>query len=59
MVRIRVTRAARAQAGVLAGGAMVAAGCGLALGLAAGLVAGGLLLMSFCLLLTDVDGGKQ
>ncbi|MFZ3569427.1 hypothetical protein ACNYS0_20975 [Streptomyces sp. BH034] len=56
MGRLRLTRAARARAGVMTGGAMAAAGAGLGLGLAVGLVVGGVLLVAYCLLLTDVDG---
>jgi hypothetical protein len=37
---------------------MVAAGVWLAFGAAVGLVAGGGLLVAYCLLLADVDGGK-
>ncbi|NUS74934.1 MAG: hypothetical protein HOV70_01875 [Streptomyces sp.] len=57
MGRIRLTQAARARAGVLAGGAMVASGTGLRLGLALGLVVGGVLLVAYCLLVADTDGG--
>ncbi|NYV72978.1 hypothetical protein [Streptomyces sp. UH6] len=60
MGRIRLTRVARARAGVLAGGASAATGAGLGLGLAVGLVVGGVLLAAYCLLLMDVgpaDGG--
>ncbi|MGV2914487.1 hypothetical protein [Streptomyces alfalfae] len=57
MGRLRLTRAARAKAGVLAGGAMAASGAGLGLGLATGLVVGGILLVAYCLLLADTDGG--
>ncbi|WP_255951552.1 hypothetical protein [Streptomyces odontomachi] len=55
-----MTRAARARAGVLTGGAMAAVGAGLGLGLAVGLAVGGVLLVAYCLLLMDVklaDGG--
>jgi hypothetical protein len=37
---------------------MAASGAGLGLGLAVGLVVGGVLLVAYCLLLTDVDGGS-
>ncbi|MEV8043558.1 hypothetical protein AB0P02_06855 [Streptomyces griseoluteus] len=58
MGRLRMTRAARARAGVLGGGAMVAAGAGLGLGMAVGLALGGVLLVAYCLLLADTgDGG--
>jgi hypothetical protein len=43
---------------VFSGGVLIAAGCGIGLGLAVGLVAGGVLLVAYCLLLADVDGGK-
>jgi len=42
---------------VLLGGAMTASGAGLQLGLAAGLVVGGVLLVAYCLLVADTDGG--
>lgn len=58
MGRIRLTRAARARAGVLTGGAMVASGTGLRLGLALGLVVAGVLLVAYCLLLADTDGSS-
>ncbi|MDX2892494.1 hypothetical protein PV439_14170 [Streptomyces scabiei] len=57
MGRVRLTRAARARAGVLTGGAMAASGAGLGLGLAVGLVVGGVLLVTYCLLLADTGGG--
>jgi hypothetical protein len=53
-----VTGAARARLGVLSGGGLFTAGVWQALGLAAGLMAGGVLLVAYCLLLMDVDGGK-
>lgn len=53
-----MTRANRARAGVLTGGAMAASGAGLGLGLAVGLVVGGVLLVAHCLLLMDVDRGS-
>jgi hypothetical protein len=53
--RISVSRAARARAGIVTGGVMVAAGAGLGLGLAVGLAVGGVLLVAYCLLLADVD----
>ena len=56
MGRIRITRPARARAGVLTGGALASTGAGLGLGPAVGLAVGGLLLMAYCLLLMDVDG---
>ena len=59
MGRIRLTRAARAQTGVLLGGAMTASGAGLRLGLAVGLIVGGVLLVAYCLLLADTDGPEQ
>jgi hypothetical protein len=58
MGRLRVSRALRARAGVLAGGSSASAGVGLGFGLAAGLVAAGVLLVAYCLLLMDVDGGS-
>ncbi|MFF8458529.1 hypothetical protein ACF06T_28825 [Streptomyces albidoflavus] len=60
MGRIRLTRSARARAGVLAGGGLVTAGFWVGIGLAAGLVAGGVLLVAYCLLLMDVstEGGS-
>ncbi|MEU8537526.1 hypothetical protein OH540_21290 [Streptomyces sp. BPPL-273] len=57
MGRVRLTRAGWSRAGVLAGGAMAASGTGLGWGLAVGLVVGGVLLVAYCLLLTDTDGG--
>lgn len=57
MGRLRLTRAARARVGVLLGGAMTASGAGLKLGLAVGLVVGGVLLVAYCLLVADTDGG--
>lgn len=57
MGRLRMTPSGRARAGVLAGGAMAAVGSGLGIGLAAGLVVGGVLLVAYCLLLTDVHAG--
>jgi hypothetical protein len=63
MGRLRVSRKARARLGVLLGGAMAAAGVGLAAGLAFGLMAAGVGLVAYCLLLADVDpaegGGKE
>lgn len=38
---------------------MTAAGAGLGLGLALGLVTGGVLLVAYCLLLTDVEGRRD
>ncbi|MGW7085024.1 hypothetical protein ACWGH2_16250 [Streptomyces sp. NPDC054871] len=58
MGRVRLTRAARARAGVLAGGGMVTAGVWVGIDLAAGLMVGGILLVAYCLLLTDTDGGS-
>lgn len=55
MGRVRVNRALRARLGILAGGASVASGAGLAAGLWAGLVAAGGLAMAYCLLVIDVD----
>lgn len=55
MGRVRVSRATRARAGVVAGGVLAAAGAGLALGAAVGLVAAGVGLVAYCLLLMDVD----
>lgn len=55
MGRIRLTPEGRARAGVLAGGALVTVGVGLGLDLAAALMVGGVLLVVYCLLLTDVD----
>ncbi|WP_435643370.1 hypothetical protein ACR9VJ_18150 [Streptomyces sp. H49] len=54
MGRVRMTPVARARAGVMTGGALVAAGAGVGLGLAAGLVVAGVLLVAYCLLLMDV-----
>lgn len=59
MGRVRLTRAARARGGVLVGGAMVAAGAGLAMGLALGLIVGGVLLVAYCLLIADTDGPEK
>lgn len=56
MGRVRMTRTARARAGVVAGGTMASVGAGLGLGLAVGLVVGGTLLVAYCLLLADVGG---
>jgi hypothetical protein len=53
--RLRLTRAARARAGVLLGGAMTASGAGLKLGLAVGLIVGGVLMAAYCLLIADTD----
>jgi len=53
--RLRLTRAARARAGVLMGGAMTTSGAGLRLGLAVGLIVGGVLLAAYCLLIADTD----
>lgn len=58
MGRVRMTPVARARAGVMTGGAMVASGAGFGLGLAAGLVVGGVLLVAYCLLLTNVNPGN-
>lgn len=55
MGRIRMTRVGRARAGVLAGGGMVTAGVWTGIDLAAGLMVGGILLVVYCLFLTDVD----
>lgn len=55
MGRLRLTRAGRARAGVLTGGGMVTAGVWAGIDLAAGLMVGGILLILYCLLLTDVD----
>ncbi|MFB7597252.1 hypothetical protein [Streptomyces sp. NPDC056160] len=55
-----MTPVARARAGVMTGGGMVAAGAGLGLGLAVGLAVAGVLLVAYCLLLVDDgtgDGG--
>lgn len=59
MGRLRLTRPGMARAGVLAGGAMTAFGAGLGLGLAVGLALGGVLLVAYCLLLADTDGGGR
>lgn len=58
MGRVRVSTTARAQAGVFTGGALVAAGVCVGFGLAAALMAAGVLLVAYCLLLMDVDGGS-
>lgn len=58
MGRVRVTGAARARLGVLSGGGLFTAGVWQAFGVAAGLMAGGVLVVAYCLLLMDVDGGK-
>lgn len=55
MGRISVSRAARARAGTILGGVLLAVGAGLGLGLAVGLAAAGALLVAYSLLLTDVD----
>lgn len=55
MGRVRVSRALRARLGILAGGASIASGAGLGAGLWAGLIAAGGLLMTYCLLVIDVD----
>ncbi|MEU0458496.1 hypothetical protein ABZ322_37275 [Streptomyces sp. NPDC006129] len=55
MGRVRVTPASRARAGVLAGSGMITAGVWLGIDLPAGLMVGGILLVLYCLLLTDVD----
>ncbi|MEV5163847.1 hypothetical protein AB0K66_04360 [Streptomyces werraensis] len=64
MGRVRVTAETRARAGVLTGCGMVTAGVWLGIDLAAGLMVGGILLVLYCLLLTDVglrdrDGGER
>lgn len=56
MGRLRLTRAAWARAGVLAGGGLFTAGVWVGLDLAAALMVGGMLIVAYCLLLTDVDG---
>lgn len=53
-----MTPVARARAGVMTGGALVAAGAGFGLGLAVGLVVAGVLLVAHCLLLMDVGPGN-
>ncbi|MCX5584274.1 hypothetical protein [Streptomyces erythrochromogenes] len=58
MGRIHVSRAARARAGTVAGGALFAVGAGLGLGLAVGLAVSGALLVAYSLLLADVDPPK-
>ncbi|WP_406730901.1 hypothetical protein [Streptomyces sp. NBC_01794] len=55
MGRVQVSRKVRARLGVLLGGAMAAAGVGLAAGLSFGLMAAGIGLVAYCLLLADVD----
>ncbi|MGX1223147.1 hypothetical protein [Streptomyces ambofaciens] len=55
MGRIRLTPEGRARAGVLAGGLLITVGIGLGIDLAAALMVGGVLLVVYCLLLTDVD----
>ncbi|MFI7394020.1 hypothetical protein [Streptomyces tendae] len=55
MGRIRLTPEGRARAGVLAGGLLITVGVGLGIDLAAALMVGGVLLVVYCLLLTDVD----
>lgn len=55
MGRLRLTRVGRARAGVMTGGGMVTAGVWVGIDLAAGLMVGGILLILYCLLLTDVD----
>ncbi|MFE5258244.1 hypothetical protein [Streptomyces coelicoflavus] len=57
MGRIRLTPVARARAGVMTGGVMVAAGTGLGFGVAVGLTVAGVLLVAYCLLLMDVGSG--
>ncbi|MGW6652476.1 hypothetical protein ACWGA4_21990 [Streptomyces rubiginosohelvolus] len=49
---------ARARAGVLTGGVLVAAGVWVGVAMAAGLVTAGVLLVAYCLLLMDVGGGS-
>lgn len=58
MGRVRVTRAGMARLGVLSGGGLFTAGVWQAIDVAAGLMVGGVLLVAYCLLLMDVDGGK-
>ncbi|MGW4950662.1 hypothetical protein [Streptomyces parvulus] len=55
MGRIRLTPEGRARAGVLAGGGLITAGVGVGIDLAAALLVGGILLVVYFLLLTDVD----
>lgn len=59
MGRVRMTPVARARAGVMTGGALVAAGAGFGLGLAVGLVVAGVLLVAYCLLLMDVSASDR
>jgi uncharacterized membrane protein AbrB (regulator of aidB expression) len=47
-----------ARLGVLSGGGLFTAGVWQAIDVPAGLMTGGMLLVAYCLLLTDVDGGK-
>jgi hypothetical protein len=54
--RLRLTRAGRSRAGVLAGGGMFTAGVWVGIDLAAGLMVGGMLLVAYCLFLADTDG---
>ncbi|MFF2009164.1 hypothetical protein ACFVWY_08835 [Streptomyces sp. NPDC058195] len=61
MDRLRLTRAALARTGVIAGGGLFTTGVGLAVDLSAALMAAGVLLVTYCLVLMDVgdpgDGG--
>ncbi|MBK3556293.1 hypothetical protein JHN55_07035 [Streptomyces sp. MBT56] len=59
MGRVRVSAGVRARAGVFTGGVLTATGAGLGLGLAVGLAVAGVLLVAYCLLLMDVDGGSK
>lgn len=59
MGRVRLTPAVRARTGVVTGGVMVAVGAGLGVSLAVGLVVAGVLLVAYCLLLTDVPDGSD
>lgn len=58
MGRVRVSTRAVSRAGVLTGGALVTAGIWVGVDLAAALMVAGVLLVAYCLLLIDVDGGS-
>lgn len=53
-----MSEGARARGGVFVGGVLVTAGIWVGVDLAAGLMTAGVLLVAYCLLLMDVDGGS-
>ncbi|ROQ69181.1 hypothetical protein EDD93_3678 [Streptomyces sp. 840.1] len=59
MGRVRVSARTRARAGVFSGGALVTAGVWVGVDLAAALMVAGVLLVAYCLLVMDVDGGSR